>query len=56
MGKGVWFLRNGIFVMPGFRFSDAEKTMRASPLRELVYMHLFYGTGLCASFLERTYL
>ena len=45
-GNRVRFLRSGIFVMPGFGFSDADKTMRASPLRELVYMHRLYGVFL----------
>ena len=38
-GNREGFLRNGIFVMPGFGFSDADKTMRASSLRNgLIYI------------------
>jgi hypothetical protein len=40
-GNRVGFLRNGIFVMPGFGFSDAKKTIHASSLwNGLIFIRL----------------
>jgi hypothetical protein len=50
------FLRNGIFVIHGFGFSDANKTIHASSLRNGVDMHLLNGIGIYTSSLKRTYL
>ena len=55
-GNREGFLRNGIFVMPGFGFSDANKTIHASSLRNGVDMHLLNGIGIYTSSLKRTYL
>jgi hypothetical protein len=40
-GNREGFLRNGIFVMPGFGFSDAKKTIHASSLwNGLIFIRL----------------
>jgi hypothetical protein len=52
-GNREGFLRNGIFVMPWFGFSDAKKTIHATSLRNGVEMHPSLLIGFIYIFFEK---
>ena len=49
----LMFLRRGIFVMPGFGFSDANKTIHTSSFRNGVDMHPSLWNGFTYIFFEK---